>query len=96
MRGSAWPSIPASCSETDPPGRRVGLAAGPDVWEIVVVLRDFAEGGAAEAVRRAAKWLNVTEAQVRTAESYYASFPDEIDERVEMNEAAAGRDAARR
>jgi len=72
-----------------PTGRRAGLAAGPDVWEIVVLLRDFAEGGAAEAVRRAAKWLNVTEAQVRTAESYYASFPDEIDERVEMNEAAA-------
>ena len=73
-----------------PTGRRAGLAAGPDVWEIVVVLRDFAEGGAAEAVRRAAKWLYITEAQVRTAESYYVSFPDEIDSRVEMNEAAAG------
>jgi len=73
-----------------PTGRRAGLAAGPDVWEIVVVLRDFSESGAAEAVRRAAKWLNITEAQVRTAESYYSSFPDEIDDRVEMNEAAAG------
>jgi hypothetical protein len=52
-------------------------------------LRDFPESGATEAVRRAAKWLNITEAQVRTAESYYASFPDEIDDRVEMNEAAA-------
>jgi hypothetical protein len=72
-----------------PTGRRAGLAAGPDVWEIVVVLRDVAEGGAAEAVRRTAKWLKITEAQVRTAESYYASFPDEIDDRVEMNEAAA-------
>ena len=73
-----------------PTGRRAGLAAGPDVWEIVVVLRDFAETGAAEAVRRAAKWLGITEAQVRTAESYYTSFPEEIDGRVEMNEAAAG------
>ena len=73
-----------------PTGRRAGLAAGPDVWEIVVVLRDYAEGGATEAVRRAAKWLSITETQVRTAESYYASFPDEIDDRVEMNEAAAG------
>jgi hypothetical protein len=72
-----------------PTGRRAGLAAGPDVWEIVVVLRDFSESGATEAVRRAAKWLGITEAQVRTAESYYASFPDEIDDRVEMNEAAA-------
>jgi hypothetical protein len=73
-----------------PTGRRAGLAVGPDVWEIVVVLRDFAEGGPGEAVRRAAKWLSITEAQVRTAESYYSSFPDEIDDRVEMNEAAAG------
>ena len=73
-----------------PTGRRAGLAAGPDVWEIVVVLRDFSESGATEAVRRAAKWLGITEAQVRTAESYYASFPDEIDDRIEMNEAAAG------
>ena len=73
-----------------PTGRRAGLAAGPDVWEIVVVLRDFSESGATEALRRAAKWLDITEAQVRTAESYYASFPDEIDDRVEMNEAAAG------
>ena len=49
----------------------------------------ISESGATEAVRRLAKWLNITEAQVRTAESYYASFPDEIDDRVEMNEAAA-------
>ena len=50
-----------------PTGRRAGLAAGPDVWEIIVVLRDYAEGGATEAVRRTAKWLGITEAQARTA-----------------------------
>src|ERR1700687_1300148 len=38
-----------------PTGRRAGLAAGPDVWEIVVVLRDYSERRAAEAARRAAK-----------------------------------------
>jgi hypothetical protein len=72
-----------------PTGRRAGLGAGPDVWEIVVVLRDYTEGGVTEAVRRSAKWLGITEAQVRTAESYYASFPQEIDDRIEMNDAAA-------
>ena len=61
--------------------RRVGDRRRPS--------RTFGEG-ATEAVRRAAKWLGITEAQVRTAESYYASFPDEIDDRVEMNEAVAG------
>ena len=89
-RESAWPSIPASCSETDPPvGARVWLRA-PTCGRSSSSCATISEGGATEAVRRAAKWLSITEAQVRTAESYYASFPDEIDDRVEMNEAAAG------
>ncbi len=50
-----------------PTGRRAGLAAGPDVWEIIALPRDHAEGGATEAVRRTAKWLGITEAQARTA-----------------------------
>lgn len=52
-------------------------------WSIPV------KGGATEAVRRTAKWLGITEAQVRIAESYDASFPDEIDDRLEISEAAA-------
>src|SRR5439155_27293876 len=33
-----------------PGGRRAGLASGPDVWEIIAVLRDFGSAGAAAAV----------------------------------------------
>ncbi|MGI8685574.1 MAG: hypothetical protein ACR2MO_10895 [Acidimicrobiales bacterium] len=74
-----------------PAGRRAGLAGGPDVWEIITVLGDFGSAGPASAVTMTAKWLNLTEAQVRTAEGYYSSFPDEVDERMADNaEAAVG------
>lgn len=77
-----------------PAGRRAGLAGGPDVWEVIIVLRDFGSAGAASAVKKTAKWLALTEAQVRTAEGYYASFPEEVDERIAENADAA--DSAQR
>ena len=77
-----------------PTGRRAGLMNGPDVWEVIVVLCDYAYGRGASPVRSAAKALALTESAVRTAENYYAAFPDEIDARIAANAAAA--DDARR
>ena len=77
-----------------PTGRRVGLASGPDVWEVIVALQDFATAGAGAAVAKTAKWLGLTAAQVRTAEGYYAAYPDEIDARIAGN-LAAGAEARR-
>lgn len=74
-----------------PAGRRAALSAGPDVWEVVVVLADYASADASTAVAKTARWLGLTQAQVRTAEGYYSSYADEIDARiVENEEAAAG------
>jgi hypothetical protein len=58
-----------------PAGRRPGLAAGPDVWEVV---RGFENGGE-NTIRRVSKLLWLTEEQVRTAFRYYAEYRDEID-----------------
>jgi len=77
-----------------PTGRRAGLAGGPDVWEVIVVLRDFGHEGPTSATKKTAAWLGLSEPQVRTAEGYYSSYPAEIDGRIEENEAAA--DEARR
>jgi hypothetical protein len=77
-----------------PTGRRAGLAGGPDVWEVIVVLRDFGHEGPTAATKKTAAWLGLSEPQVRTAEAYYSSYPAEIDGRIEENEAAA--DEARR
>ena len=72
-----------------PAGRRAGLANGPDVWEAIVVLKDFGAAGPAAAVKKTARWLGLSEAQVRAAEGYYGAYPTEIDDRIAENVAAA-------
>jgi hypothetical protein len=72
-----------------PAGRRAGLAGGPDVWEVVVVLNELGRVGSRAAVAKTAKWLGLTESQVRTAEGYYGAYPAEIDDRIDANVNAA-------
>lgn len=67
-----------------PTGRRASLLVGPDIWEIVSVLRHI-EARGEEAIAEAASWLNLTPAKIRVALSYYGEFPEEIDERIEAN-----------
>ncbi len=77
-----------------PSGRRAALAFGPDVWEIVKVLRELDERGSA-AVTTAAELLVVTEAKVRLATHYYAAHPDEIDAEIdEADRVSAAAEAA--
>ena len=71
-----------------PSGRRAGLAAGPDVWEIAGLLRDL-RGSVEQRVDRAAAQLSLTEGQVRAASRYYAEFAEEIDAELAANEEAA-------
>lgn len=77
-----------------PAGRRAALAAGPDVWEIVAVLRDQ-RGGAQHRVVAAAELLGLSSAQVQVAVRYYADFSEEIDQLVLTNQRAADRELAR-
>jgi hypothetical protein len=71
-----------------PAGRRAGLIGGPDVWEVVAVLRD-AGSTPSDAIAETAGWLSLNEAQVRTAEAYYSAYPDEVDTLLAGNEHAA-------
>jgi hypothetical protein len=68
-----------------PAGRRPGLAAGPDVWEIIGVLKGAPKRGDA-AILYTADHLNLTPTQVRSAVSYYAAYPAEIDEWIARND----------
>lgn len=76
-----------------PTGRRAGLAAGPDVWEVISALRSTALEGD-EALHAAAEWSGLTARQVRDAVGYYSEYPAEIDERIRLNVEEA--DAAER
>lgn len=61
---------------------------GPDVWEVVSLVRSLDARGEA-AIQEVAAWLGLSEAQVRAALGYYGAFPHEIDDRISANEATA-------
>lgn len=71
-----------------PSGRRAGLAAGPDVWEVVAALR-YSSARGQDAVTETAGEMGLSVRQVQTALDYYGSYPTEVDEQVAENERAA-------
>ena len=71
-----------------PGGRRAGIAAGPDVWQVIAVLQGSGKKREA-AIRHAAEWLNLPPGQVRAAVSYYGRHQDEIDEWIRRNDEEA-------
>jgi hypothetical protein len=75
-----------------PTGRRAGLAAGPDVWEIVRAVRS---GRASEPDLPEDDLLAMVAANtglparlIRVAIRYWASYPDEIDAEIAAAETA--------
>lgn len=86
--GLRMDSHPGILFRDGPSGRRAALLRGPDVWEVIALLRSLPERGA-EAVSEAGAWLGLSEAQVRAALGYYGDYPEEVDERIELNEGAA-------
>ncbi|MDY7104439.1 MAG: hypothetical protein S0880_24905 [Actinomycetota bacterium] len=76
-----------------PTGRRAAIAAGPDVWEVVTVLRDL-DGPLERRVVDAGDQLGLSSSQVRAASRYYAEYSEEIDEEIGANDAAADRELA--
>lgn len=69
---------PGIVFRSGPAGRRAALAAGPDVWEIIRVVRNV-EGSGEAVVGQAAEWLGLTREQVDIALRYYGEYPDEVD-----------------
>jgi uncharacterized protein (DUF433 family) len=68
-----------------PTGRRAGLAAGPDVWEVIGLMRSTGLSGE-EAIHAAAEWSSLSARQVRDALGYYSDYPGEIDARIRQND----------
>ena len=67
-----------------PTGRRAGLAAGPDVWEVIGALRSTGLERD-DAIQATAEWSSLSVRQVRDAIGYYSEYPAEIDERIRRN-----------
>jgi hypothetical protein len=75
-----------------PTGRRAGLAAGPDVWEIVRAVRSARAAepdlGEQELLAMIAENTGVPVRMIRVATGYWAAYPDEIDAEVAAADAA--------
>ncbi|WP_423922989.1 CopG family transcriptional regulator [Candidatus Poriferisodalis sp.] len=90
LRMEAHPGV---CFRDGPSGRRAGLASGPDVWEVVGLLRGL-RGSVEERAASSAAQMGLTSAQVRAAGCYYVEFTDEIDSELAHNDEAAEREMA--
>lgn len=66
-----------------PTGRRARIAGtGIDIWEFIATFKGLGENY--DKLKEAYHWLS--EQQIRSALSYYALYPDEIDEKITRNE----------
>ncbi len=74
-----------------PTGRRAGIAGGPDVWEVVRDLKSAKGEGVRDAMDSVARATGLDRSKVELAASYYAAYPDAVDERIQVEEEAAQR-----
>lgn len=74
---------PGIVFRSGPAGRRPGLVAGPDVWEVIAVSRSFDD------VEKTAEWLAQPPSAIDTALRYYEGHRAEIDDWIRRNEEAA-------
>jgi hypothetical protein len=66
-----------------PTGRRAGLIGGPDVWEVAMWIDDF--GPVKDPAAKLAAEGIVTRAQIDAALAYRATYPEEIQARIELH-----------
>jgi hypothetical protein len=83
---------PGVIFRTGPTGRRAGLVAGPDVWEIVRAVRSARSEEPVldehELLAMLAENTGVPVPKIRVATAYWAAYPDEIDAEVAAADAA--------
>lgn len=91
--GLRMESHPGIVFRDGPAGRRPGLAAGPDVWEVARVVRDV-EASGEEALRETTRLTGLALHQVRAVAGYYREFSDEIDQWIDDVDREADRAAA--
>jgi len=66
-----------------PTGRRSRIAGtGIDIWEFIATFKGLGENY--DNLKETYHWLS--DQQIRSALSYYALYPDEIDEKITRNE----------
>jgi hypothetical protein len=83
--------FPGIIFRSGPAGRRAGISGGPDVWEIVRDLKHAAAEGAKNPIEAVTNVTGLDHGKVELAAAYYAAYPSEIDEHIQLEEEAAER-----
>jgi hypothetical protein len=84
--------LPGIVFRSGPTGRRAGVVAGPDVWEIARDLKAVvAVGTVNDPIEAVVRVSGLDRRTVELAASYYAAYPEEIDDRIVMNDEASER-----
>jgi hypothetical protein len=88
---------PGIVFRSGPAGRRAAVEDGPDVWEVIRVVRNVPATGE-KSIPAAAEWLGLPARKVEAAVGYYADHRDEVDAWIQRvdREAAEAEDAWRR
>lgn len=76
-----------------PTGRRAGLVAGPDVWEVAMWLDDLGPG-TDSAAELAAEQI-VARSQIDAVLAYRSSYPDEIQAQIDLHRSETAAAATR-
>jgi hypothetical protein len=93
--GPSMEDHPSIHFRSGPAGRRPALVDGPDVWEVIRVVRNV-EATGERALEDAAQWLGLDRDRVEMALRYYAEHGPEIDDwMTRVDEAAERRPGAR-
>jgi len=91
--GLRMESHPGIVFRPGPAGRRPGLIAGPDVWEVARLLKDV-EGTGDAAVAQTAELIDLRIDQVEAALSYYLEHRAEVDAWIARLDDYAAREEA--
>lgn len=84
--------LPGIVFRSGPTGRRAGVVGGPDVWEIARDLKAVvAVGTVNDPIEAVARVSGLDRRTVELAASYYAAYPEEIEDRIVMNDEASER-----
>lgn len=75
-------------------GRVACLAAGPDIAEVIDVLKGLDSQGE-DRVVETATWFGIQQSRVRVAMGYYAAFQSEIDQQINLRRREAAELRAR-
>lgn len=90
--GLRMEQFPGIVFRLGPAGRRAAIEGGPDVWEVVRALRQAAaEKDVRDPVEALATAIGLQREQIELSAAYYDAFPQEIDERLQLEEEMAER-----